>query len=67
MAFAPTTAPTQSPFHGFAARMRHFFARQAAYRQTSRELSALSDRELNDIGLSRYDIHRIAMQSADMV
>jgi uncharacterized protein YjiS (DUF1127 family) len=31
-------------------------------RETARQLSALSDRELSDIGLSRYDIHQAARQ-----
>ncbi|MGI9402483.1 MAG: DUF1127 domain-containing protein [Rhizobiaceae bacterium] len=31
-----------------------------AYRRTVNELSALSNRELNDLGISRYDIVRVA-------
>jgi uncharacterized protein YjiS (DUF1127 family) len=34
------------------------------YRETVRELSHLSDRELNDLGISRYDIPNIARTSA---
>ena len=34
------------------------------YRQTVRELSLLSTRELNDIGLSRWSIHDIASDVA---
>jgi uncharacterized protein YjiS (DUF1127 family) len=34
-----------------------------AYRQTVRELSALSNRELSDLGLSRGDIYSIARRS----
>lgn len=33
------------------------------YRNTLRELAALSDRDLNDLGISRYDITRIARES----
>lgn len=33
------------------------------YRQTVKELSALSDRELSDLDISRWDIDRIARQS----
>lgn len=33
------------------------------YRQTADELHALSDRELADIGISRFDIPRIARES----
>lgn len=36
------------------------------YRSTVKELSALSDRELDDIGIARCDIPSIARQSADM-
>ncbi len=34
------------------------------YRETVRELSQLSDRELEDLGISRYDIDRIAKTHA---
>ncbi len=34
------------------------------YRQTVRELSALSTRELNDLGINRSMISRIAMEAA---
>ncbi|HEX2137910.1 MAG TPA: DUF1127 domain-containing protein [Microvirga sp.] len=34
------------------------------YRETVRELSHLSDRELDDLGISRYDIEAIARQHA---
>ena len=36
------------------------------YRRTVEELQQLSDRELNDIGISRFDIRAIARQSAEM-
>jgi uncharacterized protein YjiS (DUF1127 family) len=36
------------------------------YRRTVEELELLSDRELNDVGISRYDIRGIARQSAEM-
>ncbi len=32
------------------------------YRETVRELSQLSDRELDDLGISRYEIDAIARQ-----
>lgn len=35
------------------------------YRETFREISALSDRELDDVGIVRCDIRMIARQSAD--
>ncbi|GGK36382.1 DUF1127 domain-containing protein [Salinarimonas ramus] len=34
------------------------------YRQTVRELQRLSDRELNDVGLSRSDIDHVAKRFA---
>jgi uncharacterized protein YjiS (DUF1127 family) len=33
---------------------------QSRMKQTVRELSALSDRELSDIGVARCDIYRVA-------
>lgn len=38
--------------------------RRAVYKQTFRELSNLSTRELNDLGMSRSEIRRIAYESA---
>ena len=35
-----------------------------AYRDTVRELSRLSDRDLHDIGISRYDIDAVAGESS---
>lgn len=39
-------------------------ARNRAYRKTEKELSSLTNRELADIGISRWDIPRIARQQA---
>ena len=36
------------------------------YRTSVRELSRLTDRELNDLGLNRYDIENVARQSAGL-
>jgi uncharacterized protein YjiS (DUF1127 family) len=44
--------------------MRVNRARNSAYRQTMRELSSLSDRELADIGVQRSDITEIARKVA---
>lgn len=34
------------------------------YHNTVNELGRLSDRDLNDLGISRSDIHRVAAESA---
>ena len=39
--------------------------KDSAAQQTIRELSALSDKELHDIGITRGDIHAIAHGSED--
>lgn len=41
--------------------------RNAIYRQTLRELSSLSERELNDIGLCRSQVQQVSQQAAMMV
>jgi uncharacterized protein YjiS (DUF1127 family) len=42
-------------------RLAHFKQlRRSRYKRTFAELSRLSDRELSDIGICRYDIPRIA-------
>ena len=38
--------------------------RHRTFGQTKRELAALSDRELEDIGISRWMIHDIARETA---
>ncbi|WP_193141486.1 MULTISPECIES: DUF1127 domain-containing protein [unclassified Meridianimarinicoccus] len=40
--------------------------RRATYRVTINELSVLSDRDLNDLGLSRSDIPAVAREAAGM-
>ena len=41
-----------------------YLAARQVYNRTYKELSWLSDKELSDIGLCRYDIHDIAQESA---
>lgn len=60
MALAHASAPTGL---SFSARLSAFFqglknsrAKRIAYRQTVSELSSMSDRELHDLGFSRYEI-----------
>ena len=40
--------------------IRKTFQKWAAYQQTVRELNSLDNRSLNDLGISRGDIQRIA-------
>lgn len=49
---------------GAMQRMQENRARRAVYRQTLRELNALTDRDLNDLGISRSMITRLAHESA---
>lgn len=45
-------------------RMQENRARRAVYRQTVRELSALTARELDDLGISRSMIRSLAQEAA---
>lgn len=44
--------------------IRQTLKRWQAYQQTVRELAALDNRSLNDLGISRGDIQRIARENA---
>ncbi|NOX40704.1 MAG: DUF1127 domain-containing protein [Alphaproteobacteria bacterium] len=47
--------------------LRAFFGtrkRNAVYRATRNELMALSDRDLCDLGISRFDINRVSLEAA---
>lgn len=44
----------------FARSISGAVARRAAYKRTLTELRRLSDRELADIGINRYDINHVA-------
>ena len=55
----------------FGARVANYFnglrarrAKYAVYRETLHELETLSDRELNDLGITRGEIRGIAYQAA---
>jgi uncharacterized protein YjiS (DUF1127 family) len=43
------------------------FRRWATYRRVRGELETYSERELNDMGLSRADITRVALEAASLV
>ncbi|MBN9887327.1 DUF1127 domain-containing protein [Salipiger abyssi] len=51
-------------FADLAAGLREHLARRRLYKETFRELAALSNRELGDLGLNRSMIRRIAWQAA---
>ncbi|MCG7493480.1 DUF1127 domain-containing protein [Thalassobius sp. Cn5-15] len=65
MAFAATTPrgfhPVARLNAAFAA-LRAARKRRAAYNETVSELSALSNRELIDLGVDRHDIQRVAFE-----
>jgi uncharacterized protein YjiS (DUF1127 family) len=44
--------------------IRNTLKKWAAYQQTVRELTALDNRQLNDLGISRADIQKIARDHA---
>lgn len=48
---------------GLFARAQKSFAQYRLYRKTLAELEALNDRELRDLGLSRYDLRTLAYDS----
>lgn len=49
---------------GWLAALRNTFARRAMFTRTVRELSALSNRELADLGLDRSMIYTVAHEAA---
>ncbi|MGN6489806.1 MAG: DUF1127 domain-containing protein [Devosia sp.] len=44
--------------------IRQTFKKWAAYQQTVRELTALDNRQLSDLGITRTDIQRVARDHA---
>lgn len=62
-------APSQGlaqRFSGLVERIREARKAREVYRQTFSELSALSDRDLADLGLSRASIPTVAREAARM-
>jgi len=47
--------------------IRKSFQKWASYNRTVRELSALDSRSLNDLGINRGDIVRVARDHANMI
>ena len=54
----------QKAQRGFFARLMENAARYRVYRTTLDELSSLSERELNDLGISRGEVRGIAYKAA---
>jgi uncharacterized protein YjiS (DUF1127 family) len=57
-------APVAGWFAAHLAALTRMLRRRKIYRQTVRELSALSTRELADLGIPRSMITRIALEAA---
>lgn len=51
-------------FPGFLADVKAMLARRAIYNQTVRELDALTNRELADLGIDRSEISALAREAA---
>ena len=65
MAYANTNhhAALRGTDLGFVARIRKNWADWQEYRRTLGELQSLTDRDLQDLGLSRFSIRQIAYES----
>lgn len=59
-----TLAALVATLRGQASEARSLLARRRVYRQTVRELSALSDRTLSDLGVGRGDIRAVALEAS---
>lgn len=71
MAYATPTTTHSHPLAGLRGALRSFLAhladsrkRAAAYRQTFDELDRMSDRDLADIGITRFMIADVAAEAA---
>lgn len=60
MAYATATLHDINPAAGLVARLRDGLAAYRVYRKTLGELAALTDRELADLGISRFNIAEVA-------
>lgn len=73
MAYQPSFSAVFSPaakgsvLDTVTARFGLFMRRRKAYRETFSELNACSSRDLNDLGIARSDIRRLAIEAADAV
>lgn len=48
---------------GFIERLKQGLAKHREYRRTVAELKSLDDRDLRDLGISRFSIHEIAHEA----
>lgn len=68
MAYVNTTRASDfnliERFNAFRADLSEKAAQRKVFRQTFNELSDLTNRELNDLGISRSAIKRIAIEAA---
>ncbi|WP_169583508.1 DUF1127 domain-containing protein [Rhodobacter capsulatus] len=64
MALVSDIRTTESGFSNLLASIREALARRKVYRQTLAELRSLSNRELNDLGMHRSMLTRIALEAA---
>mgnify|MGYP001766665450 CR=1 FL=1 len=64
MALVSDIRIAETGFAQMVANFREGLARRKVYRQTLRELKALSERELNDLGMNRSMLTRIAVEAA---
>ncbi len=53
--------------NGLLGQIKFWVARRRVYSQTHRELSQLSTRELDDLGISRSMISRLAYEAANKI
>lgn len=64
MAYVIPNTSSGSALRALADRIAARWRRHLVYRRTYAELSALSSRELNDLGISRHAISRLAAEAA---
>lgn len=61
---SPATTGLRGRLLAAMQRMQENRARRAVYNQTLRELNSLTERDLNDLGISRSMITRVAHEAA---
>ena len=68
MAFAQQTHVSHAGlghlFHAIVVDVKDYMARRRVYKETLNELSALSGRDLADLGIGRSEIRALALEAA---